>query len=59
MNSTFSVALLASASLAVPQLSYADVSEFLGFAGQYDKHYYTYGDFINRIGNYQANKSIE
>ena len=58
MKSTFSVALLASVSLAVPLLNYADVSEFLNFAGQYDKHYYTYADFATRIGNYLENKSI-
>ena len=53
MNSSFTLALLASVSMAQGALpGYADVSEFLGFAGQYDKHYYTYGDFASRLGNY-------
>ena len=57
MNSTFSLALLASVSLA-GSLPSMDEKEFLGFAGQYNKHYKTTEQLADRIGIYLENKSI-
>ena len=56
MKTQFSLALLASVSLG-SALPNGDEAEFLGFAGQFNKHYRSTQEMADRIGIWQQNKA--
>ena len=56
MKTQFSLALLASVSLG-SALPNNDEAEFLGFAGQFNKHYRSTQEMADRIGIWQQNKA--